>query len=100
MVWLLVLSSSLALYVVYLAWGHAGGKLAALKNASIIGSLVLLGFFASTLLRETYGGSLSDMKEPISVLGIDGNMASFSIAAILQLTAMIIVWRHAQPQST
>ena len=44
-------------------------------------------------LVSSYKGSLTDMAEPIVVLGIDGNVFSFSLAALFQLVATALAFR-------
>ena len=90
MVWLLAVGSLLAAYVLISLWVRPNEQKS--KYASIIGCIVLAGFFSSALFQSAYGGSLSDLQEPIQILGIDGNIVAFSIAAILQIIGTAILW--------
>ncbi len=92
MVWLLGVGSSMAAYVVAAVWLWGGRDLVVLRSVSINGCLVLLGFFAATLSMGLYGGSLSDLRDPIVIAGLDGNLASFSVAAVNQGIGTAIVW--------
>lgn len=90
MVWLLAIGSTLATYVLISLWVQPNEQKS--RHASIIGCIVLAGFFASAFAQTSYGGSLSDLDEPIQILGIDGNVVAFSIAAVLQIIGTAILW--------
>lgn len=96
LVWLLALGTVIASYVLATIWLRP----AAIRHASIIGCIVLSTFFLAALFSSLYGGSLSDMAEPIRILGIDGNVFSFSIASILQVCGTTIVWRDTRQEGT
>src|SRR5262245_7454531 len=95
MVWSLAVCSSLALYVIASVWMRAEREAARLRHVSVIGCVILLGFFTAALFRSAYGGSLSDAAEPIRILGIDGNVFSFGVALILQVLGSWRVWFQA-----
>jgi len=40
-----------------------------------------------------YGGALSDPEHAVLIMGIDGNLVSFTIAALFQLVGTWKVWR-------
>lgn len=94
MVWLLMIGSSVAAYVCALLWVVGKDKNQSLRHAAILGCLPLFGFFVSAALMGRYGGSLSDLEHPIRVMGLDGNVVSFSVAAVLQITGTFLIWRH------
>ena len=100
MVWLVVTASLAALSVVLACWVPAKDILFRLRFACVPGWLVLGGFFGSAFLLSRYQGSLTDMAEPIVVLGVDGNVFSFSVAATFQLIATILIFRSARPEAT
>lgn len=93
LVWLLALGAALASCVIFCVWSSSSRRLAVLRQASVSGCLVLGAFFLAAAFRSQYGGSLTDLAEPIEVLGIDGNVFSFAIASIFQVTGTVIVWR-------
>jgi len=93
LVWLLVLGASLALWVLYAIWIASRRDSVAGRQASLIGCLVLAGFFVAAIARAGYGGSLTDAAEPIQILGVDGNVFSFAIAAVLQGIGTLLAWR-------
>lgn len=92
LVWLLFTGTSMALVIIFAVWKRFEHRLTVLKLVSLLGCIVLAGFFVSALFAKSYGGSLTDLAEPIVVMGIDGNLFSFSIAAVLQLTGTYLVW--------
>lgn len=92
LVWLLFTGTCIALLIITVVWKKFEQKHTVLKLVSLLGCIVLAGFFISALFKDSYGGSLTDLAEPIQVMGIDGNLFSFSIAAFLQLTATYLVW--------
>ncbi|PCJ71128.1 MAG: hypothetical protein COA62_00425 [Rhodobiaceae bacterium] len=96
MVWLLGVGALLAIYTLALIWGPGKSDIRQLRHASVLGCLTLAAFFSATFLAGSYGGSLSDMETPIRVMGVDGNLFAFSVAAILQGLGTGIVWtrRH------
>jgi len=93
MVWLLCIGSTLAAYVLTLIWAPAANRTIHLKHASVLGCIVLAGFFAATLTLSSYGGTLSDPLHQILILGIDGNLVSFSVAGLLQCLGAFLIWR-------
>lgn len=92
MVWLVTLGLSLSTYVLVLIWKPSYQNLKNMKHASLLGSLVLLGFFTATLTQNIYGGALADPVHQKLVFGTDANLVSFSIACILQVMALKIIW--------
>lgn len=96
MIWLLVIGSGIAAYIIYLVWTPAREGRDRLKTASILGAVVLTGFFIAAATKGLYGGMLADPAHQILVLGIDGNLFSFGIAALLQITAMVIIWKNSR----
>ncbi len=92
MVWLLCMGSGMAAFVLYLIWGPARDRLHQLKLTSILGIIIFGGFFTAAIFRSIYGGALADPEHQILVLGIDGNVFAFGIAALLQISAMAIIW--------
>ncbi len=93
LVWLLALSSAISIYVLLTIWTRSSHNWLEIRQASIVGCIVLAGFFAAAIMRVSYGGSLTDLAEPILVFGVDGNLFSFSVAAVFQLVGTAIVWR-------
>ncbi len=94
MVWLLGFGLSLAAYVMALVWFPSRNRLPNLWQASLLGFLPLLGFFAAFLSLDSYDGSLSAIVGREPRFGLEGNLISFSIAFVLQTIALIIVWRR------
>lgn len=94
LVWLLALAASLASYVLFCLWSASSRRPGVLRQASVLGCLVLGAFFLAAALRSQYGGSFADLADPMEVLGIDGNVFSFGIASILQVTGSVIIWRE------
>lgn len=91
MVWLLVITSLLAIQTLYLVWKptkHAGTQL---RFALVPGWIALVGFAIATTTRGFYGGMLADPEFAISIFEIDGNVFSFSIAACFQAVATGLV---------
>lgn len=93
LVWLLTLGAALASYVIISLWAPSSRTPQSLRHVSVLGCLVLGAFFVAALSRSQYGGSLTDLAQPIQVWGIDGNVFSFAIAGILQLGGTVILWR-------
>ena len=92
LVWLLALGSSLAAYVVFSVWLLAGRRPEILKHVSLMGCFVLGAFFVAALGQPLYDGSLTDAVEPNTILGVNANVFSFTIASVLQMTATFFVW--------
>lgn len=92
LVWLLFVGTSIALVIIVSVWKKFEHRLNVIKLVSLLGCIVLLGFFVSALVKDSYGGSLTDLADPIQVMGIDGNLFSFSIAAVLQLIGTYLIW--------
>lgn len=94
MVWLLGFGTALAVYVAALVWMPSKNRQRNLRQASIMGFLPLIGFFIAALSMDQYGGSLSAIPDRDLRFGVEGNLLSFSVAAILQSIAAYIVWRR------
>ncbi len=94
MVWLLAIGSSIAAYIVWLVWKNGPAPIVRLKHASVLGCLVLAGFFTAYALMPQYGGLISDPEHNIKVIGMDGNVLSFSIASVFQLLGTVLIWRR------
>ena len=92
LVWLLALGSTLAAYVVASVWLFAGRRPELLKHASLIGCFVLGAFYVAVLGQHAYGGSLTDTVAPNTILGLNANVFSFSIASVFHLAATLLVW--------
>jgi len=92
LVWLLTLGIAFASYVLVAVWYRSSRSGSTLRHASIVGCIVLTGFFVAAMFRAQYGGSLTDLAAPIEIAGIDGNVFSFTIAGIFQLVGTAIVW--------
>jgi hypothetical protein len=92
LVWLLALGSALAAYVVFSVWVPAANRPGLLKQVSLMGCFVLGAFFVAAAALDMYGGSFTDETEPNMILGVTANVFSFTIAAILQLTATFLLW--------
>ena len=98
LVWLLASGALFAAYVIGAIWFSRSSS--AIRQASIVGCIVLVAFFAATLSLSQYGGSLTDLEEPIHVFGIDGNVFSFALAALLQFVGTLMVWRAPRTNET
>ena len=93
LVWLLTSGVVFASGVLVAIWYGAKRNWQLIKHVSLIGCIVLGSFFVAVGARAYYGGSLTDSKTPIEIFGLDGNVVSFTVAALLQLIGTIIVWR-------
>ncbi|PCJ22456.1 MAG: hypothetical protein COA96_14340, partial [SAR86 cluster bacterium] len=92
MVWLLTTGGLLSVYVWVLLWLPAKHSFQRLRHACVPGWVVLTGFFVAAVFRDSYGGSLADPGADIEIMGISGNVISFSIAAIFQAAGTFIIW--------
>lgn len=92
MVWLLTTGSLLAVYVFALLWFPGKHPEQNLRHACVPGWVVLAGFFVAAVFRDSYGGSLADPGFDVEIMGLSGNTASFSIAAIFQATGTGVIW--------
>jgi len=93
-VWLLGIGSGIGAYVIFLTWGPSKDRIRQLWHASILGIIVLAAFFVAAVTSSSYGGALSDPVHEILIAGINANLFAFSIAAIFQISAMIILWTN------
>jgi hypothetical protein len=97
MVWLLAVNSSLALFVVCLVMWRGGDRVQRLRCAGILGSIALGGFVIAALFRNAYGGAFTDPVGGVPpLMGIDANLVVFSPAIVMQIIALIIVFRSAE----
>lgn len=94
MVWLLCVGTGMATYVIALVWGPTKNRKQAFKHASVLGCVILTGFFLAFFASNAYGGSLSDPEHQVLVMGIDGNLVSFSVAAALQAFGTFLAWKE------
>jgi len=94
LVWLLGMGSAFSAYVLFSIWFLTKRSPEVLKHISVIGCIVLSGFFVAAAFQSQYDGLLSDMAEPIEVFGIDGNVFSFAIAAVFQAIGTVIAWKR------
>ena len=99
LVWLLAIGTGISTYVIYLVWRRTGNHVERLKLASFLGVIVLGGFFAATATQNYYGGALSDPMHEKLILGINANFFTFSVAALLQIIAILIIWRKSDHSS-
>lgn len=94
-VWLLATGATLAIYAVALLWTSGTDKAHRLRHASVIGCIVLTGFFIAALTTDIYGGAFTELAEPDTVFGINTNIFAFSAAAVLQLIGTYVIWTKA-----
>jgi hypothetical protein len=98
-VWLLSTGAVLAVYAVGLLWTSGTDKPHRLRHASVIGAIVLAGFFIAALTTDMYGGAFTELAEPDTVFGINTNIFAFSAAAILQAIGAYIIWTKLPKQN-
>lgn len=92
LVWLLALGAALAAYVVFSVWVLAARQPEVLRHVSLLGLFVLGGFFVAVASQTTFGGALSDLETPPSIIGFDANVFAFTVAIVLQLNGTLLVW--------
>lgn len=85
-VWLIVTSSALAAFALYLLWFRPGSR----SMVLILGLSVLGGFFVSAASAPLYGGALHDEGGVPLMLGMDANLFSFSLAFLLLLSGFFL----------
>ena len=89
MVWLLATNSTLGVLALYLMWISKHDALVRIRAAGIIGLCVLGGFFVSTVLSSSYGGSLVDPVGGVPpILGLDANLVVFSPMLVLVVVGL------------
>ena len=93
-VWLLGMLAMAGVVTVIGAWTVNPGQKLYMKLTTLPGWLVLVPFFVAALLIETYGGSLSGLPNSPKVFGLDGNVVLFSVSAVFQGSASVMVWRR------
>ena len=93
LVWLLSLGAILASYVLVNLWLLRSQHDKSLRQVSLVGCFVLGSFFLAVLTLKSYGGSLTDIEEPVRVLGVDGNVFAFSIASVFQGIGTYLTFR-------
>ena len=91
MVWLLTLSTSIAMFAIWLVWWKSREDNRYMQLACIPGFIVLVSFFVAASLMQNYGGALADPAHQMKIAGIDGNLFAFSIALILQTAGAALV---------
>lgn len=93
LVWALIANFILAVIVAYLVLRRTPDRIKRLRVAAVLGFGPLGGFFAAVLMRETYGGVLT---EPVGgippILGIDAGVFAFLPALLLQAAAAWLVF--------
>jgi hypothetical protein len=94
MVWLLAVNSSIAIYVLFLVWWPGGDRSRQMKTAGILGLIALGGFVVSAIFRGAYGGAFTDPVGGVPpIMGIDANLVVFSPALVMQIIALILMFR-------
>jgi hypothetical protein len=86
-VWLLGVTSGVGLLALYLLWNPGPDAKFRTNLAAILSIIVFGAFYVSAFTTSLYGGSLSDMSGGVHAgpLGIDANLFTFTLAAILLL---------------
>ena len=93
LVWLLAVNSTVAAVVLKLIWWPGPNRAANIKIAGWLGLIVLSGFYVALMSIDGYGGAMSDVADPPKMFGIDGNTFGFSIAAVLQVLGLMLIYR-------
>lgn len=93
-VWLLAITSGIAALVVVLLWTPGVAAKSRLRIASLLGLIVLGGFFAAWATMGSYGGAVFDPGHEFLIMGIDANVFVFGIALIVHSIGTAIVWRN------
>jgi hypothetical protein len=86
-VWLLGVTSGVGLLALYLLWSPGSDVKFRTNIAAFLSIIVFGSFYVSAFTISFYGGSLSDMSGGVQKgpLGIDANLFTFTLAAILLL---------------
>jgi hypothetical protein len=90
-VWLLGVTSGVGFLALYLLWSPGADAKFRTNLAACLSIIVFGAFYVSAFTASLYGGSLSDMSGGVQKgpLSIDGNLFTFTLAAIL----LLIGWR-------
>mgnify|MGYP003676078767 CR=1 FL=1 len=94
MVWLLAVLAVAGLATFAGAWLLKADQSRLFRLITLPGWMVLIPFFVAVLTIGAYGGSLSDMPDAPTVLGIDANIFGFSLSVIFQSVATYSVWHR------
>jgi len=92
-VWLIGVLLLLAIISIGASWRPSSNPTVSLQLALIPGWIALLPFFAAAVLLPAYGGSFADDPSAPQIMGINGNVFAFSIAAALQAVATFMTLR-------
>ena len=94
-VWLLGVTSGVGLVALYLLWGPRRDDAFCRNVAGALGVCVYGGFMLSAATMSLYGGGLTDVHGGIegTLLGIDANLATFSIALIVLIAGWVMAAR-------
>ena len=89
MVWLLGVTSTLAVMVIALVLARGEGREQRLRFASLLGVAAFSGFVIATLTQSAYGGALIDPTggEPL-ILGTAPQLVTFTPFIVMQLIAV------------
>ena len=94
MVWLLAVLAVAGLATFAGAWLLKADQSRLFRLITLPGWMVLIPFFVAVLTIGAYGGSLSDMPDAPTVLGIDANIFGFSLSVMFQSVATYSVWHR------
>ena len=94
MVWLLAVLAVAGLATFAGAWLLKADQSRLFRLIILPGWMVLIPFFVAAFTIGAYGGSLSDMPDAPTVLGIDANIFGFSLSVIFQSVATYSVWHR------
>ena len=95
-VWLVCANSLIALFAVWLLWWGPMSERARLGVAGGLLPLILAGFFLAAAFLTSYGGGFTDVDAP-TVLGLDLNLLSFSVEAVVLAVALAVGLRSPRP---
>lgn len=93
-VWLLGTLAMAGFVTAIGAWTVKPDQKLLMTLTTLPGWLALVPFFVAAILIKTYGGSLSDLPDSPKVFGLDGNVVLFSVSAVFQGSASIMIWRR------
>lgn len=93
-VWLLGTNCAVALLALYFLWFHRANRAFGVRLAGILGLCVFGGFWLSAFTASLYGGALSDQGGVSPVMGMDANIAVFSLAVL----TLLVGWFLARPR--
>ena len=86
MVWLLGLLCGVAVVSLYFIWRFDADRAFGRRMATGLGLLALMSFYASAATARLYGGALADTGGVAPIFGIDANVLSFTLCAVLLLS--------------